>query len=89
VTVADCASQIGSGALPLETLPSAGLAFAPRAASGTAVERLAAAFRRLQTPVIGRIGDGRLILDLRCLDDPEGFAANLDRLRVEDGDALA
>ena len=39
-SVADCTSQIGSGALPLETLPSAGIAIAPvgpqgRAAAGS------------------------------------------------------
>jgi L-seryl-tRNA(Ser) seleniumtransferase len=34
VEVIACASQIGSGALPLETLPSAGLAIRPRAARG-------------------------------------------------------
>jgi L-seryl-tRNA(Ser) seleniumtransferase len=89
VAVTECASQIGSGALPLETTPSAGLAFAPRAAGGAAIERLAAAFRRLPTPVIGRIEDGRLILDLRCLEDAQGFAANLGKLRLEDSDALA
>ena len=41
VTVADCASQIGSGSLPLETLPSAGLAIAPvgRKGAGTGSRR--------------------------------------------------
>ena len=75
-----CASQIGSGALPLETIPSAGLgigAARPRAASGRALEALAAALRRLPVPVIGRIADGALILDLRCLEDESGFRRNL------------
>jgi L-seryl-tRNA(Ser) seleniumtransferase len=89
VTVAQCASQIGSGALPLDTLPSAGLALSPRAAGGAAIERLAAALRRLPTPVIGRIEEGRLILDLRCLEDGEAFAANLSSLRMDFDDALA
>ena len=68
-------SQIGSGALPLETLPSAGLAIAPSAAKAAApaLEALAAAFRSLPIPVIGRIKDGALIFDLRCLDDEAGF----------------
>jgi L-seryl-tRNA(Ser) seleniumtransferase len=30
--------------------------------------------------VIGRIEDGALVLDLRCLEDEEGFAANLAAL---------
>lgn len=67
VTVTDCASQIGSGALPVETLPSAGLALA--GTGGDAPDRLAARLRALPRPVIGRIRDGALTLDLRCLDD--------------------
>ncbi len=75
----ECGSQIGSGALPLETLPSAGLAFVPkdRKASGGVVEQLAAAFRAAPVPVIGRIHEGALILDLRCLDDEPAFVAQL------------
>src|SRR5690606_3764229 len=76
VEIVDCASQIGSGALPLETMPSAGIAMRPAGkASGRAVETLAARFRALSVPVIGRIGDGALIFDLRCLEDEDAFAA--------------
>jgi L-seryl-tRNA(Ser) seleniumtransferase len=81
--VTDCASQIGSGALPLETLPSAGLAIRPAwKASGGAVEALAAAFRALPIPVIGRLCDGALIFDLRCLEDETVFSAQLSSLQV-------
>ena len=66
VVVADCASQIGSGALPGDTLPSAALSLRP--ARRGDVEKLASAFRALAVPVIGRIRDGALWLDLRCLD---------------------
>jgi len=81
-TVCDCTSQIGSGALPLETLPSAGIAIAPveRKGAGRRLEALNAAFRSLPIPVVGRIKDGALILDLRCLDDEEGFLAQLPQL---------
>ncbi len=69
VAVEDMMSQIGSGALPLETLPSAGLAIRPAGrAPGKALDSLAQRFRRLPVPVIGRISDGRFLLDLRCLD---------------------
>jgi L-seryl-tRNA(Ser) seleniumtransferase len=72
VRVADCSSQIGSGALPVDLLPSAGLRFDPPAgASGGAMERLACAFRALPVPVVGRLGDGALWLDLRCLDESQ------------------
>jgi len=79
VSVADCTSQIGSGALPLETLPSAGITLRPveRKNAGTRVEAVAAAFRSLPIPVVGHIRDGALILDLRCLDDEAGFLAQL------------
>lgn len=66
VTVCDCASQIGSGALPVDTLPSAGLRLTGD--GGDAPDRLAARLRALPHPVIGHIRDGALILDLRCLE---------------------
>ena len=77
-----CSSQIGSGALPVDSLPSAGVALTPRARrrSGAAAA-LSLAFRALPLPVIGHIRDGALIFDLRCLDDEAGFLAQLDQLR--------
>jgi L-seryl-tRNA(Ser) seleniumtransferase len=77
-----CASQIGSGALPLETLPSAGLAVRPTAkrAAGQALTLLAASLRALPIPVIGRIENQALILDLRCLEDEALFISNLSAL---------
>jgi L-seryl-tRNA(Ser) seleniumtransferase len=83
VETVDLASQIGSGALPLETLPSAGLAMTPsKGASGRALDRLAESFRHLSMPVIGRISDGRFLLDLRCLDDAAAFTAQLSALKA-------
>src|SRR5262249_45357636 len=71
VDVVACQSQIGSGALPAVTLPSAGLAIRPLAARGAGglLKRLAAGLRRLDIPVIGRIEGQALVLDLRCLED--------------------
>jgi len=80
VEVIECESQIGSGALPGRTIPSAGLAIRPatgKRGSGTALERIAANLRELPVPVIGRIHEGVLILDLRCLEDEVAFAAQL------------
>ncbi len=79
VEVCDCSSQIGSGALPLDTIPSAGLMIRSRA-GGHALERLSAALRGLSRPVIGRIEDGALILDLRCLADEEAFVSVVSTL---------
>jgi L-seryl-tRNA(Ser) seleniumtransferase len=92
VTLCACASQIGSGALPLETVPSAGLVIGPRAArgGGRALSALAAALRRLPVAVVGRIEDQSLILDLRCLEDEKGFIANLAALDLSrKSDAMA
>lgn len=82
VSVIACASQIGSGSLPLETLKSAALAVSPidPKASGHVLNDLAARFRRLPLPVIGRVSEGALQLDLRCLEDEAGFLANLQQL---------
>jgi L-seryl-tRNA(Ser) seleniumtransferase len=80
----DCASQIGSGALPLETIASAGIAIAPRdkKQSGRRLDALSSALRRLPVPVIGRIEKGALILDLRCLDEEAEFVAQLETLTL-------
>jgi L-seryl-tRNA(Ser) seleniumtransferase len=83
VEVVACDSQIGSGALPTQRIASAGLAIRPsqqKRGAGTALNRLAAALRALPVPVIGRIHEGRLILDLRCLEDEAGFRAQLAEL---------
>ena len=84
VEVVRCRSQIGSGALPVDRLPSAGLrcapAFGAKRGRSSKLQALAAALRALPTPVIGRVHDGALTLDLRCLDDEAGFLVQLDRL---------
>ncbi len=82
--VVACASQIGSGALPVDALPSAGIALTPRhKRKRSAADALADAFRALPVAVIGRISDGAFILDLRCLDDEAGFVAQLDQLKIQ------
>jgi L-seryl-tRNA(Ser) seleniumtransferase len=81
----DCESQIGSGALPLDTVASAGLMIRAKNSSGV-LDRLATALRALRRPVIGRIVDGALTLDLRCLVDEDEFASIVSELNV---DALA
>ena len=65
--------QIGSGAAPTATLPSTALAVTPP--EGVSAECLASACRALDEPVIGRLREGRLLLDLRCLAsrDEDGF----------------
>jgi len=79
VAICQCRSQVGSGALPLDTIPSAGLVIRSLAGGGT-LDQLAAALRNLERPVIGRIEDSGLILDLRCLTDEVGFLSTLSTL---------
>jgi L-seryl-tRNA(Ser) seleniumtransferase len=50
---------------------------------------LSIALRALPVPVVGRIENGALLLDLRCLEDVDGFLANLATLRLEGSHALA
>jgi len=77
-------SQIGSGALPIDQLPSHGLVVrhAGPGRSGRHLDRLEERLRRLPRPVIGRIADDALWLDLRCLEegDEAGFAVQLGAL---------
>ena len=84
VEIVPCRSQIGSGALPVDRLPSAGLrctpAASPKRGRASKLQALAAALRRLPAPVIGRVHDGALTLDLRCLGDEADFVAQLERL---------
>jgi L-seryl-tRNA(Ser) seleniumtransferase len=83
-----CNSEIGSGALPLAGVASAGLAIRPRGPrrAGRALERLARAFRNLPIPIIGRTEGGAMIFDLRCLEDEAAFLANLETLDLGAGD---
>jgi len=84
VEVVDCESEIGSGALPRATIPSAGLAVrsATTRGAGSALAVLAASLRRLPIPVIGRIENQSLLLDLRCLEDEAGFVSDLAALET-------
>lgn len=82
--VVDCMSQIGSGALPVDLLPSAAIAINPAGAGdkrGTELTRWSAAMRQLPRPVIGRISNDRLILDLRTLERTHELLEQLPRLQ--------
>jgi L-seryl-tRNA(Ser) seleniumtransferase len=75
VDVVSCASQVGSGSLPVERLASAALRI-----TGTdhgRAERITEALRALPIPVIARIHDGAVWLDMRCLEDESAFAGQL------------
>jgi L-seryl-tRNA(Ser) seleniumtransferase len=87
VDAVEAKSQIGSGSLPVDLLASHGLRVrASGKRPGSAAADLAAAFRALPVPVIGRIHDGDFLLDLRCLEDAEDeFVRQLAGLKLEAG----
>jgi len=59
---------VGSGALPTEEIPTKAIAVEHEA---TGADRIAERFRRAQPPIVGRIKDGRFLLDLRTIFDPD------------------
>jgi L-seryl-tRNA(Ser) seleniumtransferase len=68
--VVELRSTIGGGSLPGETLPSWGVAI-----DGPSPTRLLADIRRRgETAAIGRIEDGRVVLDLRTVDPEDDHA---------------
>ncbi len=66
IRVEACRSQIGSGALPVDLLPSSAVSI-----GGRGLEKLASVLRLLPRPVIGRVSQGRLLLDCRCLEEAD------------------
>jgi L-seryl-tRNA(Ser) seleniumtransferase len=74
IIVQPCRSQIGSGALPVDMLPSAAVSI-----GGKSLESIAEFLRGRPRPVLGRIARGRLVLDCRCLEanDEAAFIAQL------------
>jgi L-seryl-tRNA(Ser) seleniumtransferase len=81
VSVTPVSSQVGSGSLPVDVIPSMALTLCPtKAKSGSALKNLAGRLCRLPLPIVGRIADNRLLLDLRCLEDEGGFLEQIDHL---------
>ena len=84
IEIVELASQIGSGSLPVERLPSVGFSMRPQLKStGTWLRKLEAAFRALPVPVLGYVRNDAMHFDLRCLsvDDEPAFIGQLGKLR--------
>ncbi|WP_206996845.1 L-seryl-tRNA(Sec) selenium transferase [Trinickia mobilis] len=86
VSVEPMFSQIGSGALPVDRLPSYGLVVrdAQGRRSGRALCKLEERLREWPRPVLGRIADNALRFDLRCLEaeDEAAFVAQCREQRA-------
>ena len=78
IAVEDSDCQIGSGSLPDRRLPSIAVTLAHPEESE--VRELSKRLRQLPIPVIGRIRDGRLWLDMRGAEQMASLVSNLRQL---------
>ena len=85
IKIAECKSQIGSGSLPIESLPSFCITISESDKgrhTGSFLNHIAAAFANLPIPVIGRIKDDALCFDVRCLINEETFLKQIKYLKI-------
>ena len=72
--------QLGSGSLPGENVVSVAVRIS--AANDHTIRQISEAFRQLPTPVIGRIHDGALWLDMRGADRDGELCENFSNLSI-------
>jgi L-seryl-tRNA(Ser) seleniumtransferase len=75
VSLEDSSSEIGSGALPTEEIPTKVLAIRhPKLQA----DKIAQMFRAADPPILGRIKDNSFLLDLRTIFDPNEIVPNFE-----------
>nr|WP_317282568.1 L-seryl-tRNA(Sec) selenium transferase [uncultured Sellimonas sp.] len=68
ITVCKCESQIGGGSLPLERIESMGISIHP---DQMTVSRLESQMRQLDIPIIPRVVNDEILLDVRTMDEEQ------------------
>jgi len=74
VTLEESTSQIGSGALPTEEIPTKVVSIRH---DRMGAERTAEMFRNADPPILGRVKDDQFLLDLRTIFNPKDLIPNL------------
>lgn len=82
VEIVPCQSQIGSGALPVDLLDSFALRLTPCTTTDQALRDLAFKLRQLPCPIIGRISNGAVLLDVRALTNETKFLAQFQEIAL-------
>ena len=67
VDVIDAQSEIGSGAVPTQTIATKAVAITH---PSLGAHRIAERFRRADPPIIGRVHDGAFLLEVRTIENP-------------------
>jgi L-seryl-tRNA(Ser) seleniumtransferase len=86
VKIIKCKSQIGSGSLPVELLPSYGIKISAlniKRNSNKFLQNMSKKFRELPIPIIGRLSKDSLIFDCRCLESETLIIKQLEKLNSE------
>ena len=78
IQIEDSQAQIGSGSQPMERIPSVAVTIAEK--TNVKLSALSARFKQLSQPIIGRMENGKIWLDLRSLADIETLLNTLDEL---------
>ena len=86
VKIIKCKSQIGSGSLPVELLPSYGIKISAKNLkrnSNKFLQNISKKFRELPIPIIGRLSKDSLIFDCRCLENTTLIIKQIEKLNSE------